>query len=248
MFSLNRATPSRPRRRTRAVVLAPILLLVVGVLGGATELWLRASAENDIEDAFGQRLGSEVDVNFAASPMLLQPITGDIPDLAVRADHAKICTWPEMVLTAHLRDITVNSTDPLDGTVGHAEAEITLSATSLQALLNTVLGATLPIQVDVLDGVLRLSAGALTADLTPTIAGDHLVLSPAGSRIDTADLLLGWLGVLSVPIPAAAHLPLGLAPTGLTVSATGLRIRLASTNADLGLPPSAAETCPPADT
>ncbi|WP_067667989.1 LmeA family phospholipid-binding protein [Nocardia miyunensis] len=227
-MSLPDTATAAPRRgrNVRRIVLIVGIVIVLAVVGTAVgfETYARKHFSQCIATQLEKSLGSKVSVSFGAKPLLFTYVDHKVGSVTVTSDDAQFGPAVGMKVRATLHDITTNGNN---ATVGSSDAEATWSDDGIaQTLQGLVSGVTSDPSSNSLD--VKVLGGLADLQVTPHIVGDKI-------QVDTNKATL--LGVIGIPNDLVDNIvksmtqslqsyPLDMHPSQLTVTDTGIQVKL----------------------
>ncbi len=218
--------PPRGRRNVRRIVLIIGIVIVLAVVGTAVgmETYARKHFSQCIASQLEKSLGTKVSVTFGARPLLLTYFDHKVDSVTVTSDDAQFGPAVGMNVRATLHNITANGDN---ATVGSSDADVTWSddgiAQSLQGLVSSV-------QSNPGAGTLdaKVLGGLADVQVQPHIVGGKI-------QVDTSNATLLGIGVptdlvdgiVQTMTKGMQSYPLDMHPSQLTVSDSGIEVKLA---------------------
>lgn len=213
-------------RLAGAGVLALTLLVVVA------EVVVGNVIHDRIAHAIEARTDSQVSVDLGSRPALIDLAAGDIPQLKLSA--GDVCGLEGVSVAAALDGVGIGSP------VGYEASAVTVAASTgaIEALLSRSpqaaklerLGAEVVAEPSAEELLLRAGPGGLLeVPLRPVLSGDTLSLEPGTPTVMGRPLpaaATGRLGKIAPKPRSLDHLPLGLHPDDVRVTAEGVEFDL----------------------
>ncbi|WP_306363144.1 DUF2993 domain-containing protein [Nocardia sp. CC227C] len=220
------------RGRTLLVVAVVVALLAIAALAGG-EAYARRTVENCITSQFEQEMGSRIDVSFGAKPMLITMFDGKVSSVTVNSDDTKFGPAVGMVVHAKFNDIEVVDNGRGGGTIGSSSADVTWSNDGIaQTLGGLVSGVQSNPTTDTL--TFAVLGGLAGLEVKPQVVGDKVeVTTEAASLLGfglPTDLVEGIVNLMAESLQSY---PMGLQPTEVQVTDSGLRVLLAGGRTEL---------------
>lgn len=216
------------RSKTPMIAVLVVLVLVAALLGG--ELYFRQQIKSCLAGQLESELGSEVEVGLGYKPILLSLIDKQVSSVTLDSSDARFGPAVDMTVHAEVEDVDLEQSADSNGTIGSSNADIAWSTDGIAATLQSQgIGALVSgVTSDAAAGTLKFAVGGL-AELTvkPTVVGDRVDVqtvdaSVLGFGIPT-DLVDSIVGVLT---DSLQQYPLGMTPTSLTVTDSGIELTL----------------------
>ncbi|WP_438943442.1 LmeA family phospholipid-binding protein [Nocardia otitidiscaviarum] len=223
---------SRMRGRTLLVVALVVSLLAIAALAGG-EAYARRTVENCITSQFEQEMGSRIDVSFGAKPMLITMFDGKVSSVTVNSDDTKFGPAVGMVVHAKFNDIEVVDNGRGGGTIGSSSADVTWSN---DGIAKTLGGLVSGVQSDPTKDTLTFAVlgGLAGLEVKPQVVGNKVeVTTEAASLLGfglPTDLVEGIVDLMAESLQSY---PMGLQPTEVQVTDSGLRVLLAGGKTEL---------------
>lgn len=222
-------TPPKPKRR-KAVTISLIVVaaLVVALVGG--ELFLRQRATSCMESQFESQLGSPVDVSLSWKPVLLQMTGKNVPYVEIDSKGSSFGPAQGMAVHARANDIRVTDSADSSGTIGSSSADVSWSTAGILATLQAqpLGGVVSDVTTDPGAGTLKISVGGF-ADLTvqPTVQNGKVDVETVSAAILGLGLPTALVdGIVEILTDSLQQYPLGMEPTSLTVTDSGIDVSL----------------------
>ena len=230
-------TTSRRRRagrRARLVIVIAAASLVAAA--GAAEAVARTVLTHKISSAAGRALSaSHVDAGIGATPALADIISGQIPQVSIKAGPTNLCQLPLVGVSATLHGLSTASHGSRGPTVNSIDATISLSAATIAgAVARGSGGREAPaVTPDPAHGLLDLSvgpAGLIEVAERPELHGQQISFVTesvsVGGRPAPDGLAQRFTAGSGTAGRDLGHLPLNLTATAATVTSTGLSVTL----------------------
>ncbi|MFF3571743.1 LmeA family phospholipid-binding protein [Nocardia jiangxiensis] len=236
------AAPRRGRN-VRRIVLIVGIVIVLAVVGTAVgfETYARKHFSQCIATQLEKSLGSKVSVSFGAKPLLLTYLDHKVGSVTVNSDDAQFGPAVGMKVRATLNNIAMNGND---ATVASSSAEANWSDDGIaQTLQGLVSGVTSNPSSGTLD--VKVLGGLADLELTPRIVNDKI-------QVDTNKATL--LGVIGIPNDLVDNIvqsmtkslqsyPLDMHPSQLTVTDSGIDVKLAGGPSTMQADPNTQVSC-----
>jgi len=222
---------ARVSRRTLIIALALVSTLLVTVLVAA-EAYARHSISKCISDQFEQQMGSKIDVDFGAKPLLITWIDGKVSSVTVDSEGDKFGPAVGMDVHATFKDLEMPR-DGGNGTVGSSSAAVTWSdegiAETLGGLVSGVQSSSASdtITLDVLGGLAQLEVRPQVTDGAVDVQTMSAQLLGIGLPTDLV------AGIVDVFGESLQSYPMGLQATDIEVTDNGVDIALAGGRTEL---------------
>ncbi len=216
------------RSKAPMIAVLVVLVLVAALLGG--ELYFRQQIKSCLAGQLQSELGSEVEVGLGYKPILLSLVDKQVSSVTLDSNDARFGPAIDMTVSAEVQDVDLEQTADSGGTIGSSNADIAWSTEGIAATLQSQgIGALVSnVTSDASAGTLSFAVGGL-AELTvePTVAGDRVDVQTVNASIlglgIPTDLVDSIVGVLS---DSLQQYPLGMTPTNLTVTDSGIELTL----------------------
>ncbi|MBY8855621.1 DUF2993 domain-containing protein [Nocardia sp. CA2R105] len=244
-MSLPDSATAAPRRgrNVRRIVLIVGIVIVLAAVGTAVgfETYARKHFSQCIATQLEKSLGSKVSVSFGAKPLLLTYLDHKVGSVTVNSDDAQFGPAVGMKVRATLNDIAMNGND---ATVASSSAEASWSDDGIaQTLQGLVSGVTSNPSSGTLD--VKVLGGLADLELTPRIVNDKI-------QVDTNKATL--LGVIGIPNDLVDNIvqsmtkslqsyPLDMHPSQLTVTDSGIDVKLAGGPSTMQADPNTQVSC-----
>ena len=222
-------TPPKPKRR-KAVTISLIVVaaLVVALIGG--ELFLRQRATSCMESQFESQLGSPVDVSLSWKPVLLQMTGKNVPYVEIDSKGSAFGPAQGMEVRARANDIKITDSADSSGTIGSSSADVTWSTDGILATLQAqpLGGMITAVTADPTAGTLKVSVGGF-ADMTvqPKVQDGKIDVETVSAAILGLGLPTALVdGIVQALTDGLQQYPLGMEPTALTVTDSGIDVNL----------------------
>ena len=227
-------TSSSTRQRKSRLPLIALIVVVAflaALIGG--EFYARGRVESCLTDQFESELGSQIDVSLGLFPVLVQLAQKEFNSVEITSDDTKFGPAQDMKVSAEINDVNLNEvSDTSSGTIGSSSANVDWSTSGIQATLASqgIGGLVSGVSSNAADGTLNFAIVGGLAQLTvkPVVAGDKIEVQTVDANIlgfgiptDLAD------SVVSVLTDSLQAYPLGMTPTSIEVTDTGLNLSLA---------------------
>jgi hypothetical protein len=200
------------------------------------EVAVRRAIDGRITAAAEKRITGPVSVGIGMTPALLDAATGHIPAVTIQAPATSMCNLRDVSATASLTGVHRARGGAADQ---GASADLTLTTETFGALLSNVASA--QVTADPAAGDLRFAmgpGGVLRVDETAALHGDTLTFRPASMSLmggaAPANLQATIDRKLTIRRPLS-HLPLGLEPRSVAITASGVRLHLTAGPATIGV-------------
>ncbi len=228
--------PSGPTgtRSKRTLVLTAVLVVIALIAAGliGAELYVRNNVKQCMASQFESQLGSQVDIELSAKPVLLQAVDKKVPYITITSDDSSFGPATDMHVTARVNDVDLTASATSGGTVGSSTADVEWSAQGIAATI-----AAQPFGALVTGVVPDPSAGTLTfqvmgnlAQLTvkPTVTAGAVEVETVGAAVLGLGLPTDLVsGVVEILTSSLQTFPLGMTAQSLTVTDSGLNLTLA---------------------
>lgn len=222
---------ARVSRRTLVIALTLVTTLLVTVLVAA-EVYARHNISKCISDQFEQQMGSKIDVDFGAKPLLITWIDGKVSSVTINSEGDKFGPAVGMDVHATFKNLEMPR-DGGNGTVGSSSAEVTWSdegiAETLGGLVSGVesSAATDTITLDVLGGLAQLEVRPQVTNGAVDVQTTSAELLGIGLPTDLVS------GIVDVFTESLQSYPMGLQATGIDVTDNGIDVTLAGGRTEL---------------
>ncbi|MFB8005375.1 LmeA family phospholipid-binding protein [Nocardia sp. NPDC056000] len=215
---------SRKKRTLLIVGLVAALIVVGGLAGG--EAYARRTVENCISSQFEAQMGSKIDVSFGAKPMLLTMFDNKVGKVTVDSDDTKFGPAVGMVVHATFHDIEVQDQGRAGGTIGSSEAEVDWSNDGIvKTLGGLVSGATSDPSAGTLS--FNVLGGLAQLQVKPKIVGDKVEVETMSASLLGFGLPTDLVsGIVELMTESLQTYPMGLQPTKVEVTSTGIHVSL----------------------
>lgn len=205
-----------------------VLVLVAALLGG--ELFFRQQIKSCLAGQLQSEIGSQVEIGLGWKPILISLVDKQVSSVTLDSDDARFGPAEGMVVHAEVEDVNLERTADSNGTIGSSSADIDWSTSGIASTLQSQgIGALVSgVTSDAGAGTLSFAVGGL-AQLTvkPTVTGGKV-------DVQTVDASILGLGIptdlvdsiVSVLSDSLQQYPLGMTPSSLTVTDTGIALSL----------------------
>ncbi|WP_327110451.1 DUF2993 domain-containing protein [Nocardia sp. NBC_01730] len=225
-------SPSKMTINRRALLIALIVvatLLATVLVGG--EVYARHMVSRCISTQFEKELGSKIDVRFGPKPMLITWIDGKVPSVRVTSDDSKFGPAVGMVVHAVFRDIDVS--DHGGGVINSSSADVTWSNEGIQETLGgLVSGVSSSASTGLIS--LKVLGGLAELHVKPQIQNGVVQVETMSAELLgmglPADLVQGIVDVFTQSLQSY---PLGMQPTEIKVTDSGIAVELAGGRTEL---------------
>ena len=196
---------------------------------------MRSAIDGRITAAAEKRLTGPVSVGIGMAPALLDAATGHIPAVTIQAPSTSMCNLRDVSATASLTGVHRARGGAADQ---GASADITLTTQTFSALLGNVASA--HVTADPTAGDLSFAlgpGGILQVDETAALNGDTLTFSPASMSLMGGAAPANLQATIDSKLTIRrqlSHLPLGLEPRSVAVTASGVQLHLTAGPATIG--------------
>lgn len=218
---------SVPKVSRRAIVIAVVtaLVLVAAALVGG-EAYARHHIASCISSQFEKEMGSRINVGFGAKPLLVTWIDGKVSRMDVDSEGAEFGPALDMRVHARFHDIEMPKGSSSGSTIGSSEADVSWSNTGIAGTLQ---GLVSEVVSDPTSGQLTMKVlgGFGELRVTPTIQDGKVRMQVADAQFlgfgvpdDLAE------GVVDLMTQSLQTYPLGLEPTDLRVTGSGIEVDL----------------------
>ncbi|WP_406266928.1 DUF2993 domain-containing protein [Nocardia sp. NBC_00881] len=224
-------SPSKMTINRRALLIALIVvatLLATVLVGG--EVYARHMVSRCISSQFEKEMGSKIDVRFGPKPMLITWIDGKVPSVRVNSADTKFGPAVGMVVHAVFRDVDVARGG---GVINSSSADVTWNNEGIQETLGGLVSgvsssaSTGTISLKVLGGLAELQ-------VKPQIQNGVVQVETMSAELlgvgVPADLVQGIVDVFTQSLQSY---PLGLQPTEVEVTDSGIAVKLAGGRTEL---------------
>jgi len=220
------SAPRTPRRgRAGRIVLIVGLVIVLAIAGTAAglETWARKHYSNCIATQLHKSLGSRVSVHFGWKPLLITNFDHKVGSLTVDSDDAQFGPAAGMKVHATLNDIALQGSN---ATVGSSSADAMWSDDGIgQTLSGLVSGVQSNPGAGTLD--VKVLGGLADLQLRPHIVGNQIQVDTVNADVlgfgIPTDLVDGIVKTMSASLQSY---PLDMHPTQLTITDSGIDVRL----------------------
>jgi DUF2993 family protein len=214
------------------IVAIVIALSAVAILAGG-EAYARRSVQRCVSTQFEKEMGSKVNVGFGPKPMLITMFDGKLPYVTVNSDDTKFGSAVDMVVHARFNDIEVVDSGRGGGVVGSSSADITWSNAGIQQTLGGFVSGVRSqpsdntLILDVLGGLAQLS-------VHPRIVDGRIEIDTMSAQLLGFDLPTDFVNsIVKMMSQSLESSPMGLAPTKIEVTDTGVHVELAGGRTEL---------------
>lgn len=237
------SAPGAPRRgRAGRIVLIVGLVIVLAIAGTAAglETWARQHYSNCIAAQLHKELGSKVSVHFGWKPLLLTNFDHRVGSLTVDSDDAQFGPAVGMKVHTTLHNIDLKGSG---ATVGSSDADAVWSDDGIGQSLNGLVSG---VQSDPGTGTLdvKVLGGLADLKLQPHIVGNQIQVDTVNADVlgfgIPTDLVSGIVKTMSAGLQSY---PLDMHPTQLTVTGSGIDVKLAGGTVALQGDPNANNVC-----
>ncbi|MEU4340311.1 DUF2993 domain-containing protein [Nocardia sp. NPDC023852] len=224
-------SPSKMTINRRALLIALIVvatLLATVLVGG--EVYARHMVSRCISSQFEKEMGSKIDVRFGPKPMLITWIDGKVPSVRVNSADTKFGPAVGMVVHAVFRDVDVARGG---GVINSSSADVTWNNEGIRETLGGLVSgvsssaSTGTISLKVLGGLAELQ-------VKPQIQNGVVQVETMSAELlgvgVPADLVQGIVDVFTQSLQSY---PLGLQPTEVEVTDSGIAVKLAGGRTEL---------------
>ncbi|MGA9873466.1 MAG: DUF2993 domain-containing protein [Rhodococcus sp. (in: high G+C Gram-positive bacteria)] len=216
------------RSKAPMIAVLVVLVLVAALLGG--ELFVRQQIKSCLAGQLESEIGSQVDVGLGWKPILVSLVDKQVSSVTLDSSDARFGPAQGMVVHAEVEDVDLQQNAESNGTIGSSSADIAWSTDGIAATLQSQgIGALVSgVTSDASAGTLSFAVGGL-AELTvkPTATGDRVNVETVDASIlglgIPTDLVDSIVGVLT---DSLQQYPLGMTPTDLTVTDSGIELNL----------------------
>ncbi|WP_054815930.1 LmeA family phospholipid-binding protein [Nocardia arizonensis] len=215
---------ARVSRRTLVIALAVVATLLAGALIGG-EAYARNRMADCISKQFEQEMGSTIDVGFGAKPLLVTWIDGKLSSVTVQSEGDKFGPAVGMVVHAEFNDLMMN--DDGGGTVGSSSADVTWSNDGIRETLGGLVtgvkstASSGMLTLDVLGGLAQLQVQPMVRNGAVTVETKSAQLLGMGLPTDLVQ------GIVDIFSQSLQSYPMGLKPTEIKVTDSGIDVKLA---------------------
>ncbi|WP_040792761.1 LmeA family phospholipid-binding protein [Nocardia paucivorans] len=221
----SRSIPKAGRRHIVPIALIAVVVLVAGVLV-AGEAYARHKVSNCISSQFEKEMGSRIKVGFGPKPLLITWIDGKLSELTVDSDDADFGPAAGMRVHARFNDLDVSDSSTTGTTIGSSAAHVDWSnpgiAQTLKGLVSEVRSVPATGQLD-----MRVLGGIGTLQVVPQIRDGKVDVQVSSASLlgigipnDLAE------GVVDLMTDSLQTYPMGLQPTEVRVTDSGLEVDL----------------------
>lgn len=221
---------ARVSRRTLVIALAVVATLLVTALVGA-ELYARQRISSCIADQFEQEMGSTIDVDFGAKPLLITWIDGKVSSVTIDSQGDKFGPAVGMDVHATFEDLEMNEDG--SGTVGSSSADVTWSEEGISETLGGLVSgvdasaSSDTITLDVLGGLAQL-------EVRPQVTGGAVDVQTMSAELLGIGLPTDLVaGIVDVFTQSLQSYPMGLKATDIDVTDDGIDVTLAGGRTEL---------------
>ena len=216
------------RSKAPMIAVLVVLVLVAALLGG--ELYLRQQIKSCLAGQLETEIGSQVEVGLGWKPILISLVDKQVSSVTLDSDDARFGPAQGMTVHAEANDVNLAQTADSNGTIGSSSADISWSTDGIASTLQSQgIGALVSgVTADQSAGTLSFAVGGL-AQLTvkPTVADGRVDVATVDASIlglgIPTDLVDSIVGVLS---DSLQQYPLDMTPTALTVTDAGIDLTL----------------------
>ncbi len=213
-----------PRRRGRiALIVGLVIILAVVATAVGTEVYARKHYSQCIAGQLEKSLGTKVSVHFGAKPLLLTYFDKKVGSVTVDSDDAQFGPAVGMKVKATLHDITINSSN---ATVGSSDADANWSDDGIAQTLNGLVSG---VQSNPGAGTLEMRAlgGLAGLQLRPHIVGNQIQVDTVNANLLGFGLPTDLVdGIVKTMSESLQTYPLGMKPTSVTVTDSGIDVGL----------------------
>ncbi|WP_040710569.1 LmeA family phospholipid-binding protein [Nocardia takedensis] len=223
---------SKVSRRTLVIALVVVATLLAGALIGG-EAYARHRMAGCISDQFQQEMGSSIDVGFGAKPLLVTMIDGKLSSVTVDSEGDKFGPAVGMVVHAKFNDLEMKDGGRGGGTVGSSSADVTWSNEGIQETMGGLVtgvkssASTGMLTLDVLGGLAQLEVQPQVRDGAVTVQTKSAALLGMGLPTDLVQGIVDLFG------QSLQSYPMGLKPTQIKVTDSGIDVALAGGRTEL---------------
>ncbi|WP_327149414.1 LmeA family phospholipid-binding protein [Nocardia sp. NBC_01329] len=212
-------------RRTVVIVLVTVIVLVVAALIGG-EAYARHRIASCISSQFEKEMGSQIDVGFGAKPLLLTWVDGKVSRMDVDSKGDEFGPAVDMQVHAQFHDIEMAEGSNSGSSVGSSNADVTWSNSGIS---QTLQGLVSDVQSDPDTGQLTMKVlgGFGAMQLTPQIQDGKVDIAVSQAQflgIGVPDELVQ--GVVDLMTESLQTYPMGLEPSALRVTGSGIEVDL----------------------
>ncbi|MGO4615145.1 DUF2993 domain-containing protein [Nocardia sp. 2YAB30] len=224
-------SPSKMTINRRALLIALIVvatLLATVLVGG--EVYARHMVSRCISSQFEKELGSKIDVRFGPKPMLITWIDGKVPSVRVNSADTKFGPAVGMVVHAVFRDVDVSHGG---GVINSSSADVTWSNEGIQETLGgLVSGVSSSASTGLIS--LKVLGGLAELQVKPQIQNGVVQVETMSAELLGVGLPADLVqGIVEVFTQSLQSYPLGLQPTEVKVTDTGIAVKLAGGRTEL---------------
>ncbi|MEU7630556.1 DUF2993 domain-containing protein [Nocardia sp. NPDC049220] len=218
-------------RRALLIALTVVAVLLATVLIGG-EAYARHTVSRCISAQFEKDLGSKIDVRFGPKPLLLTWIDGKVPTVRVNSADTKFGPAIGMVVHATLHDVDVADTSG-GGVIGSSSADVTWSNEGIRETLGGLVSG---VSSSASSGMLTLKVlgGLAEIQVKPQIQNGVVQVETMSAELlgigIPADLAQSIVDMFTQSLQSY---PLGLQPTEIEVTDSGLTVQLAGGRTEL---------------
>lgn len=219
-------------RRTIVIVAVTVLVLVAAALIGG-EAYARHHIASCISSQFEKEMGSKINVGFGPKPLLVTWIDGKVSRMDVDSAGAEFGPAVDMQVHAQFHDIEMPKDSSSGSTIGSSSADVSWSNTgiadTLQGLVSEVVSdpSTGQLTMKVLGGFGELQVMPRIQDGKVRMEVSDAQFLGFGVPDDLAE------GVVELMTQSLQTYPLGLEPTDLRVTDSGIEVDLHGGRAEL---------------
>lgn len=217
------------------------VLLIVAVAGVGAEAYVRHRVTSCLVSSVSTAMGGSVDIGLGNRPLLLALVDKQVPSLTVDADNAAFGTPDGPQLTdlrvrSRFNGVHLPGSDGRDGYLDSSAATVDWPVSSISATVRSQPVGALISQVSIDGGALQVQflAGVGNITLRPVVRSGQIAIETVDARVlglgIPANLVQQLVTLLSRNL---STFPLGLTPTTVQVTDSGVHVTLAGGHADL---------------
>lgn len=235
------SVPKVSRRTAVIAVITAAVLVAAALIGG--EAYARNRIASCISSQFEKEMGSQINVGFGAKPLLVTMVDGKVSRMDVDSEGAEFGPAVDMQVHAQFHDIQMPEGSNSGSTIGSSNADVSWSN---EGMTQTLQGLVSEVRSDPDSGKLTMAVlgGLGELQITPQIVDGKVQLEVGQAQFlgigvpeDLAE------GVVNLMTESMQVYPLGLEPTELRVTDSGVEIDLKGGQAELPAPPEGSTSC-----
>lgn len=235
MTTVGMPTRARPRVR-RLWQIGLVLVLALGCAAVGAETYYRHRITNCVTAQVRQELGSEVSVDFGPKPLLLTAIDHRLQYVDIDSRGAGFGPAVDMRVHARLNDIRLIDNGRGGVDLGSSSAE---AAWSNEGIARTLQGLASAVRSDAHTGVVSIEilGGLAELRVRPRITGEQIELNTQSAQLFGLGLPTYLVdGIVDLLTESLRNNPLGLKPTEVRITDSGIALGLTGGRTELVLP------------